>query len=262
MMNALARSSDVMAVPDPMHLFRLLGVGELQAARLYFAGTPHVADQLEGVIRDADGWQPFAKAKSTWLRKHRARLQPLALVYSAARVVGEATLHMRVDGKSVPLPIAFVADVDGDRWSALRVYHSTWPVTGKHLVRAPLLKADPRIVPPGFIGKYHDGLRSGDLEAVLSSFGPNGYMRQSKGGEFVAQGREQLHALFAAVAAGGTRLDFCTLTDDGVRTALEYNLLSWGGALVPPQAGLAVYERGPGGLLTAVRLYDDIETPA
>jgi hypothetical protein len=31
---------------------------------------------------------------------------------------------------------------------------------------------------------------------------------------------------------------------------------------LPPQAGLGVYERGPEGLLTAARVYDDIEPPA
>ena len=30
---------------------------------------------------------------------------------------------------------------------------------------------------------------------------------------------------------------------------------------LPPQAGMGVYERGPGGLLAAVRVYDDVEAP-
>src|SRR5262249_11388184 len=113
MMHVQFISSEVMAVPDPLHLFRLLGVGETQAARRYFSGTPGVADPLEGIVTDAEGWQRFAKAKSAWLRKHRARLQPLAMAHSAEQVVGEATLHMRLDGRSVPLPVAFVADGNG-----------------------------------------------------------------------------------------------------------------------------------------------------
>ena len=51
------------------------------------------------------------------------------------------------------------------------------------------------------------------------------------------------------------------VTDDGVRCALEYNLVRWGSHDLPPQAGLAVYERGAGGLLAAVRIYDDVEAP-
>jgi hypothetical protein len=30
---------------------------------------------------------------------------------------------------------------------------------------------------------------------------------------------------------------------------------------LPPQAGMAVHERGPDGLLAAVRSYDDVEAP-
>ena len=53
------------------------------------------------------------------------------------------------------------------------------------------------------------------------------------------------------------------MTDDGVRCALEFNCLRWGSHDLPPQAGIAVYERGPDGLLAAFvdRVYDDIEAP-
>jgi len=49
--------------------------------------------------------------------------------------------------------------------------------------------------------------------------------------------------------------------DDGVRCVLEYNFVRWGRHDLPHQAGLGVYERGPDGLLAAVRLYDDVEPP-
>jgi hypothetical protein len=52
------------------------------------------------------------------------------------------------------------------------------------------------------------------------------------------------------------------VTDDGVRCALEYNCVSWGSRALPTQAGMGVYERGPDGLLAAVRVYDDVEAPA
>jgi hypothetical protein len=52
------------------------------------------------------------------------------------------------------------------------------------------------------------------------------------------------------------------VTDDGVRCALEYNCVCWGGRALRPQARIGVYERGPDGLLAAVRVYDDVEPPA
>jgi len=30
---------------------------------------------------------------------------------------------------------------------------------------------------------------------------------------------------------------------------------------LPPQAGIAIYERGPDGLLAAARVYDDVDPP-
>jgi hypothetical protein len=59
-------------------------------------------------------------------------------------------------------------------------------------------------------------------------------------------------------AGGGIGLQPCAVTDDGVRCALEYNCTRWGGRDLTPQAGLGVYERGPDGLLEAVRVYDDV----
>ena len=51
------------------------------------------------------------------------------------------------------------------------------------------------------------------------------------------------------------------VTDDGVRSALEYNCVRWGSHDPPPQAGLGVYECGPEGLLAAARVYDDVDAP-
>ena len=62
-------------------------------------------------------------------------------------------------------------------------------------------------------------------------------------------------------AGGGIGLQHCTVTDDGVRCALEYNCVRWGRHDLPPQAGIGVYERGPDGLLAAARVYDDVEAP-
>jgi hypothetical protein len=42
---------------------------------------------------------------------------------------------------------------------------------------------------------------------------------------------------------------------------VEFNCTRWGTHEVPPQAGIGVYERDADGLLAAVRVYDDIESP-
>jgi hypothetical protein len=47
-----------------------------------------------------------------------------------------------------------------------------------------------------------------------------------------------------------------------VRCAIEYNCAHWGEDEVPSRAGVTVYERGSSRLLTAARIYDDMEPPA
>ncbi len=252
-----------MAAPDPLQLFRMLIAGELSAARIHFSGLPRVADPLEGDVADGSAWLRFAAAKSAWLRERRARLQPGAIVAAGGRVVGEAVLNLRLAGKTVPLPLAIAAEVAGGRWVAVRIYHSLWPVLGRHQVRPSLLPADARIRLPGVIGAYHAALRAGDLEAILGTFGPAGYAREPSGGPFVYQGAERLRLFYGGLfsSGGGIGLEHCTFTDDGVRGALEYTCTQWGTTVLPPQAGLAVYERGPGGLLSAARIYDDVSPP-
>ena len=47
-----------------------------------------------------------------------------------------------------------------------------------------------------------------------------------------------------------------------MRCAVEYNCVRWGVTEIPPQAGVAVYERGSSGRLAGGRIYDDVEPPA
>ena len=60
------------------------------------------------------------------------------------------------------------------------------------------------------------------------------------------------------LGAGGIGIEHATLTDDGVVAVIEFNAVSFGPRRLTPQAGLAVYERGPSGRLAAARIYDDV----
>jgi hypothetical protein len=60
---------------------------------------------------------------------------------------------------------------------------------------------------------------------------------------------------------GGIALEHCTATDDGTACALEYSCVGWGRTALPPQAGVAVYQRGPSGKLAQARIYDDVDPP-
>jgi hypothetical protein len=74
--------------------------------------------------------------------------------------------------------------------------------------------------------------------------------------------RRTARLLRRAVQRGrGIGLQHCAVTDDGMRCAVESNFIRWGSHDLPPQAGIGVYERGPGGLLAASRIYDDVQAP-
>jgi hypothetical protein len=96
-----------------------------------------------------------------------------------------------------------------------------------------------------------------------ADFEPDGYAREPNGAAYLHRGAEALWELYTHMFAntGGIPLEHCTLTDDGVRCAIEYNCVRWGDTEIPAQAGVAVYERARSGLLAA-RIYDDVEPPS
>jgi hypothetical protein len=97
----------------------------------------------------------------------------------------------------------------------------------------------------------------------VSTFAPDGYVREPISPNDIHRGAAELRSFFGRrfSAGGGIDLERCAVTDDGVRCALEYNCVRWGSHVLTPQAGIAVYERGPDGLLAAARAYDDVEAP-
>ena len=97
----------------------------------------------------------------------------------------------------------------------------------------------------------------------MSTFEKDGYFREPIGPHLVHRGGPELRSFFTRCfnSGGGIGLEHCTVTDDGVRCALEYNCVRWGSHELPPQAGIGIYERGPDGLLAAARIYDDVELP-
>jgi hypothetical protein len=155
-----------------------------------------------------------------------------------------------------------VAESPDDRSVVFRTYCSQWPVDGRRHVRPPIL--DPGSVHPGdIVGRHQAALAAGDADAILETFSPDGYYREPIGPHLAHRGTAEIRSFFTQrfSGGGGIGLENCIVTDDGVRCALEYNCVRWGRHDLPTQAGIAVYERGPDGLLAAARVYDDIEAP-
>ena len=252
-----------MPSPTERYLPALLA-GDTAALTALFAAEPLLDDPLAGHVQGAAALAQFAAERHAWLAERAATLEPIRTTTMAARTVVEALLHLSLKGKPTELPIAVVGvNAGGDRVSALRVYHSQWPLIGGHRVRPPLLTRDPAAHETDIVAAYQAALAAGDLDAIVATFEPDGYFREPAGGEWVYRGHARLREFMAhLLASGGIGLEHCTVTDDGVACALEFNAVRFGRQALTPQAGVAVYERGPSGRLRAARIYDDVNVEA
>ena len=237
--------------------------------RSFARQQPVLDDPRQGHVEGTGAFASFVADQAAWLRERDAVVENVALTRTTTRTVEEIVLRLLADdeggGGRVELPVAIVSDRNPDgTLKSVRVYHSMWPLTGGHRVREPLLPKDPNLVVPDVVGEYQRALAAGDLEAVLATYEDDAYAREPSGGGYVYRGKEKLREVYSAQFAngGGIPLEHCTVTDDGVRCAVEYNCVRWGVTEIPPQAGVAVYERGSSGRLAGGRIYDDVDPPA
>lgn len=222
-----------------------------------FASAATVDTPLRGGQR-ADNWIADERA---WLAAGLAQVRALNHIVTDTHSSAEYVLAMTREGSAVELPLHLVAELDGDKIAALRAYHSTYPLTGEHIVRAPLVSPNPDLEPSTPVDAYEKAMRLGDPEALDALFEPDGYVREPAGPAFKHQGAERMKFYGPAFSGGPVPLQLCTIIDDGAALAFEYVCDRWGPADLPAQAGSAVYLRSGSGLLDAVRIYDDVSPP-
>lgn len=242
----------------------LSAAGEAPAVAALFEDDGAV-DEPAGRAAGREAVETLAERRFIWLAERGADVEPLRTTATGERAVHECVVTLMPSGsRVVRLPVALVGEPGPAGLLAhLRVYHSTWPLTGRHEARGRLLRPDPALELPGVVDGYMEALAAGDAAGVVAWFDAGGCAREPAGGEYTHCGREELARFYAALFSngGGIGLEHCTATDDGVATAVEYNAVRWGATPLPAQAGVAVYERGAGGLLVAARIYDDVDAP-
>ena len=238
--------------------------GEIDALVGSFAGVPEVHHPVRGRIKGEPAFRRYVAETIARLAERNVEVEDVNVALGGARGVEEVVLHVDGDGGRIGLPVALAADHDEEeRILELRLYFSSWALTGRHANRPPLLQADADLREPDVVGAYQRALATGDVEAVLETFEPGGSMREPAGDAYLHRGADELRALYERFFSngGGIALERCAVTDDGRACALEYNVVAWGRTALPPEAGLAVYVRGESGKLAAARVYDDAEPP-
>ncbi len=204
----------------------------------------------------------FVAESRAWLDVHEASVEDVSTTVTPARIVHEFTLCVTVDDVRVELPVLLAADIADDCIRDLRVYHSTWPLSGRHQVRPPLMQYDLAEKPAEPVGAYHAALAAADAAAADAVFETDGAVREPAGGDHVHSGAARAKWYRAILSDGPLPLKLGTITDDGETVIYEYEVERWGSTALPPQAGAAAYQRAPSGRLAWARIYDDIEPPA
>jgi len=255
------RREKLVAVP----FFAGLLTGDIDALIQSFARGPELHHPVRGRIKGVQAFAAYVRETNEWLTASNASIEDVGhMILTGDRGVGEAIVHL--DGKTgaVDLPVAVMSDREPDgRIDEIRVYYSTWPLTGRRTNRLPLLQTEPGLRAPDVVGEYQRALAAGDLEAIVAAFEPDGYAREPAGGEYLHRGPEGLRSFYERLFSngGGIGLEHCSLTDDGRACALEYNVVRWGKTELSRRAGIAIYARGESGKLAAARIYDDSDPP-
>jgi SnoaL-like domain len=241
-----------------------LMAGELEALVGSFAGEPELHDPIRGRVKGRRAFEEFVTRTNGWLTEQNALIEDVLYVRREGPSLGEVVLHLDGGDGRVDLPVAVIADRGPDRHiKELRIYSSSFPLSFRHVNRPPLLQADPAVRASDVVGVYQDALADGDVDAIVATFEPDGYAREPAGGQYVHRGHDQLRAFYRHLFSngGGIPLEHCAVIDDGRACVLEYNVVRWGATELMPQAGVAVYVRGPSGKLAAARIYDDTDPP-
>jgi ketosteroid isomerase-like protein len=252
------------AVADPItQYFTALNQGDTSALETVWPGDVVVYDPRAGKVHGHRQLRRFVNRNKSWLAERDARIERVGATCAGGRAVVELLAYLAADdGRPLAWPVAVVAESPDDLSMEFRTYCSQWPVDGRRHVRPPILtSANGR--PGDVVGRFHAALDAGDAEEIVSTFAPDGYVREAVGPPFVHRGASELRSFFTSCfsAGGGIGLQPCVVTDDGMRCAVEYNCIRWGSRDLPPQAGIAIYERAPDGRLAAVHVYDDVEAP-
>ena len=227
-------------------------------------GQVVVYDPRVGEVRGHRELRRFISRNVSWLAGLHARTETVASTLAGGRAVVELLAHLIQDGQDVTWPVAVVAESPDESSVVFRTYCSQWPVAGQREIRPPILPPAPWHPADDAVGRYQAALAAGDAAAIVGTFSPDGYFREPIGFHQMHRGPAELRSFFSRVfsAGGGLGLQPCLVTDDGVRCALEYNVVRWGRHDLPAQAGITVYQRSPDGRLAAVRAYEDVQPPA
>ena len=128
------RLARLVAVP----YFEGLLAGEPEALVESFAGEPELYHPVRGRIKGTRAFDTYIRDTKAWLGQRNVTVEDVGHVITERRGFEEVVLHLDGDAGPVDLPVVVVADREPDgRIDELRIYYSSWPLTGRHANRPP-----------------------------------------------------------------------------------------------------------------------------
>jgi len=185
---------------------------------------------------------------------------------AGSRVISEDIIFAESpSGDKIEWPIATVAcEIPNSDSTELFVYYTIWPIIKKHTKR-PVIFEQPQLdtVPSPVLQAYHECLTTGNLDGLHDLMPADVYIRESSGPPYSHLGITNVINYFGGLFKDGAPLMRSErITSDGRCTFLEFTVVGWNGKKWPEsdhQAGAGIWELNADGLLSAVRVYDDIE---
>jgi hypothetical protein len=136
-----------------------LMAGEHDALLESFAGEPELHDPVRGRVKGRRAFEAFVADTNAWLAQRGASVDDVEYVITEQRGFEEVILHLDGENGRVELPVAIVADHRSDgRIDELRIYSSSWPLSGRHANRPPLLQADVDLRASDIVAEYQSAL--------------------------------------------------------------------------------------------------------
>ena len=224
-----------------------------------------IDDPHLGSISQPDRIIEFSRNFKDWLAEAELETERLRTTAADGQVCCEDILHIRGPQGYLQLPVGTVVSSAIDTGAnIIHVYYTQWPFYQRHSVR-PALYTESQTLEHhrDVIHAYFEGLASGDLEQTLNCFEADIYFREASGPPYVHWGTNAVRKYFQGLfKKGAPMLRDDTIIDDGRCAVMEFTVIGWNGIERDPQqyeAGLAVYQRSSDGLISAIRIYDDVD---
>src|SRR3954454_8274755 len=117
------------------------GVLHASAADLvaWWAVAPDLDEPRSGRVRGVDEFVRWALETRRWLTDADAVVRPVYALVTPTRTVEEVAIDLTPDGERPQLPVALGPERGERGLTAIRIYHSMWPLVPGHEVPGPLL---------------------------------------------------------------------------------------------------------------------------